>query len=537
MSTEITSGDKVILEQHKRFSECLFWTLQREYFDQQGINAWVNQVPYYITSNTFIATCYAKITIRFIRDWILKHPESKKHPFYILELGTGSGRFSYYTLKALQELKADFGMDDINIIYIMSDFTVHNLEYHQEHQALQPYIEKGQVDFAIYNMEIEQSIKLIRSGVELNAKTLVNPLCIYANYIFDTVSQDSFSVQNEKLYELAVTLSTESSNMENGKPIDWEKITMDHHLNEIHGPYYKDPELDAVLDLYKHNLKDTSFLVPIGSIRAINFLKKLTNNKFFLIASDKAYSEMSSLENLAYPSMAFHGSFSMMANFHAIGQYLVNGGGDYFPQSSRRGIKTCVFSSGFRFSDLPDTRAAVKELVEGFSPSDYFNLHRHMSEKSQDCDLDVIASHLQMSEWDPNIYIRVSNRISSIIGEADSDTVNFLVNNMHKLAANYYYMPKSECILFEVGVFYHAIKRYEEAYEYYKQAEKYVGEQFGLHYNMALCLHHLDKNVEALKQFKHSTQLDPESKEAQEWVAYLDKLLLDKKYQPKDIYR
>lgn len=537
MSTETVSGSKVVLEQNKRFSECLFWTMQREYFDQQGINAWVNQVPYYITSNTFIATCYAKIVIRFVRDWIAKHPESKKHPFYILELGTGSGRFSYYALKAIHELKKDFGMDDVNITYIMSDFTVHNLEYHQKHQAFQPYIEKGLVDFAIYNMEVEMPIKLIRSGTELNSKTLVNPLTVFANYIFDTVSHDSFSVQNGKLYELAVSLSTDSSNMQNNKPVDWEKITVDHHLNEIHGAYYKDPDLDAVLELYKNNLRDTSFLIPIGSIRAINLLKKLTNNKFFIIGSDKAYSEMSSLENLGYPSMAFHGSFSMMANFHAIGQYLVNGGGDYFPQSSRRGIKTCVFSSGFRYSELPETRMAVKEHVEGFSPSDYFNLHRHMSEKAQECDLDVLASHLQMSEWDPNIYVRMSNRISSVIGEGDSDTVNFLINNMHKLAENYYYMPKSECILFEVGVFYHAIKRYKDAFTYYKQAEQYVGEQFGLHYNIALCLHHLDKNSEALKHFKRSVELDSESKEAHEWVAYLEKLMLEKKYQPKDIYK
>src|SRR5436190_2796849 len=104
MSTELTSANKVVLEQHKRFSECMFFTMQREYFDQEGINAWVNQVPFYITSNPFIANCYAQLVISFIRDWTRKHPESKNHPFYIMELGTGSGRFSYYVVKTLEQM-------------------------------------------------------------------------------------------------------------------------------------------------------------------------------------------------------------------------------------------------------------------------------------------------------------------------------------------------------------------------------------------------------------------------------------------------
>ncbi len=536
MSTDLQNNNKIVLEENKRLSECLLWQMQRDYFDQQGINAWVNQVPFYITSNPFIAKVYAKIVIRFIRDWVTKHPEAKKHPFYILELGTGSGRFSFYALKAIHELKQEFGMDDINILYIMSDFTVHNLEYHQTHPALLPYIDKGLVDFAIYDMETDKHIHLIRSNLELDAKTLVNPLSIFANYIFDTVSQDSFSVENGKLYELKVSLSTEADNLQNNKPIDWQKITIDRHAHEIHGNYYNDPQLDSLLDAYKNNLIDTSFLIPIGAIRALNILKQLTADNFFLIASDKAYSEMAALENLAHPSFAFHGSFSMMVNFHAIGNYLLNSGGDFFPQSVRRGIKTCVFSSGFRFSELPETPHAVKEYINGFSPADYFNYHRHMTDVVDKSDLDVLASHLQLSEWDPYIFSRMSSRISSI-EEGDSDSIKFLTNNMHKIAENYYYMPKSDCVLFEIGVFYHSIKNYEAAQGYYKQAEQYIGENFGLLYNMALCLHHLEKNTEALTYFRRSVELDTDSKEAKEWVSYLEKMSSEKKYQPKDIQR
>jgi len=94
---------------------------------------------------------------------------------------------------------------------------------------------------------------------------------------------------------------------------------------------------------------------------------------------------------------------------------------------------------------------------------------------------------------------------------------------MHKLAENYYYMPKSDCILFEIAVFFHAIKRYSDALNYYLQAQQFVGEQFGLYYNLALCQHNLGKISEALENFKHALLIDPTSKESQEWITYIEK--------------
>lgn len=537
MRTATPNQRKVIIEQQKRFSECYLWKMQRDYFDQQGINAWVNQVPFYITSNPFIGTIYAKIIVRFIRDWIKKNPDAKKHPFYIMELGTGSGRFSYYTIKPLHELLHAFGMDDIQVVYVMSDFTKNNIQYHETHPALMPYIEKGLVDFAIFDMETERPVTLLKKNIQLNPQTLVNPLTVLANYIFDTVSHDSFSVHDGKLYELLVSLSTDEENMQDNRPVDWEKITVDHSVHEIKGPYYNDPALDGILEFYKKSFRDTSFLIPIAGIRTIKLLKKLCNDKLLLISSDKGYSDFESLENLGYPSMAFHGSFSMMVNYHAMGEFFKNSGGDALLQSSRRGIKTCVFSSGFKLGDEPETKIAVAEWVEGFSPSDYFNLHRHIADTIPNADLEVLASHLQLSEWDPHIFLRMNSRITSLINESDSDTINFLAQNMPKLAANYYYMPKSECILFEVGIFYHAIKRYKEALEYYQKAQPFVGEQFGLYYNIALCLHHVERQEEALTHFRKAETMDAESKETKEWIAYLEKTIAEKKFQPKDIKR
>ncbi len=519
---------KVVIEQHKRFSQSALWRMQREYFDKEGINAWVNQVPFYITSNPFIANSYAQLVLAFIRDWLVKHPDAKNHPFYIMELGTGSGRFSYYFVKTLHALLQGLNLSHIKICYIMSDFTKHNMQYWEEHSALKPFIENGLIDFAMYDMEAERPITLVKQNIRLSPEVLVNPLTLFANYIFDTISHDSFAVHEGKLYELLLSLSTDEKNMENNRPVNMEKIAVDYGVHEIKSAYYGDPHLDSILDEYKKSLTESSFLFPIGSFNAIKFLKKLSNNKLFIVSTDKGYSTIESLDHLGHPSISFHGSFSMMVNFHAIANYFKNSGGDAFLQTPRKGIKTSVFASGFTFSEMPETTLAIDEWVEGFSPSDYFTLHRRMSDSFQECALETIASHMQLAGWDPHIYLKLTARVTSLIPQSDSDTIQFIAQNMAKMAANYYHMPKTECILFEIAVFFHAIKRYDEAEKYYLLAHPYVGDQFGLSYNLALCQHHLNQNEKALVNFKHALSLDNTSKETEEWISFLEKELNEK---------
>ena len=57
-------------------------------------------------------------------------------PLYIVELGTGSGKFSYYMLKALDEMRdvCDFPIN--KIVYVMTDFTETNFNFWRDHPSL-----------------------------------------------------------------------------------------------------------------------------------------------------------------------------------------------------------------------------------------------------------------------------------------------------------------------------------------------------------------------------------------------------------------
>jgi len=514
---------KIEVERKKRFSKSKLWDLQRGYFEEQGIYAWVNQVPYFVTSNCYVAEGYANIAINFICDWVQKYPESKSHLFYIMELGTGSGQVSFYINKKLHELKKTFRLDDIKICYVMTDFTSHNIQYWESHKAFKPYLERGELDFATYNMENEKTnIHLIHANKKLTSDLVKNPLIVFANYIFDTVSHDAFRIVDNQLQELRISLHTEASNMKNGRPVDGKKVDIEYHNCQIPGKFYDDEDFEAVLREYPKHLKNTYLLIPIGALKAVRALNKLSNSKMLMISTDKGYTRLQDLDNLGKPHIAFHGSFSMMVNFHAIKSYVERLGGEVFNQSPRRGIKTIVCEFGFSLDDLSHLKYALEQHVERFAAADYFSLHQHIVGKgSVALDLGVIAAHLKLSGYDPYVFHKLAKRINDGAAKVEYATQLALKNIMPKIAENYYCMPKLHDTYFDIGLFFHLLKDYETALKYYKQSEECFGESYNICYNYGLCYYYTGDPVTALKYFKRASMINPNSKEAQEWMVYI----------------
>lgn len=517
------STSSVVIEQDKKFSESCLWELQREYFHSEGIDAWVNQVPFYVTSNPFLANCYADTVVRLAKDWVKHNPDAINHPFYIMELGTGSGRLSYYVMKKIVKLARQFQLEDIKFRYIMTDFTESNLQYWESHPALQPFLESGMLDFGIFNMEEDSVINLRRSGVTLSEGSMKNPLTVFANYIFDTVSHDAFTVANGQVKASLVSLTTQYDNMKGGKPIDWEKVVISHKAEEIPQHYYDDDDFNAVIHQYNNLLTDSHILIPIAGLRTIRNLRKLCNDKMLLLSTDKGYSHVEELDHLDHPHLAFHGSFSMMVNFHAIAKYFEHIGGTAYLQTLRTGIKTEAFCLGLDLSKYTELSFALYEHIERLSPADYFILHRNISENFQHCILNTLAAHMAFTDWDPHIYQKLSKQIVEQITSAESVTVEYLTSHMPNLAENFYYLPKSYDVMFDIGILFHTLRRYGNAAIYYKLSEKHFGEQFGLAYNIALCLYNTGELPEALTYFRRALKLDPKSKETKDWIDFIEK--------------
>ncbi|NCX94704.1 MAG: hypothetical protein EBX40_08510, partial [Gammaproteobacteria bacterium] len=300
---------------------------QRQYFDQEGVEAWAGAVPFYITSNPFIANAYAEVFIRYVQDLIQKGANPKA-PFYVFELGTGSGRFSFLCMKTLFRLQEALGID-ANIVYVMTDFTESNLKFWQQHERLKPYVEAGKLDFARYDMDQDSALYLVNRNLTLKPGSLENPLMLVANYIFDTVSHDAFRVSNGTLYESLISLETGSENVRNGMPIKLDGVESHFEHRPILEAYYHQPILDGILHRYAQLLINSTFLFPVGAFKSLDCFRALSQGRMLLISTDKGYHSLFELEGRDDPRPVMHGSFSMSVNFHAIGEYFRALKGDF----------------------------------------------------------------------------------------------------------------------------------------------------------------------------------------------------------------
>ncbi|HMA37215.1 MAG TPA: SAM-dependent methyltransferase, partial [Chloroflexia bacterium] len=261
-----------ILESDQRLSRSRLWQWQRDFFTEQGIAAWRQGiVPHYITSNPFIAQAYARVVLGFLRDSLAdtRRPLDLRRPVYVIELGGGSGRFAYHFLQKFLPLWQQSRLHAIPITYVLTDFAARTVAYWQAHPALQPFVAAGVLDFACYDLERDQHLTLLHSGVVLAPGTVANPLVVLANYFFDSLPQDAFCVGDGRLCESLVTLTSPTPEPEPPGLGILERVRVIYRPQPAPAPYYDDPDLDAILQAYPAQVAATTWLFPSVALRGL----------------------------------------------------------------------------------------------------------------------------------------------------------------------------------------------------------------------------------------------------------------------------
>jgi SAM-dependent MidA family methyltransferase len=499
-------SETIILQKNTAFAKSDLWKLQRRFFEEQGIMAWNNKVPYHITSNPGIANAYANIIIRFIQDCINQEKYNPLEFFYIIELGAGSGKFSFYTIQCLFDLFKQFEMQDVKLKYVMTDFTLSNIDFWKNHPALAPYIETGFLDFAKFDIETDQEINLINSGVRLNKKKNLNPyrnpMIVIANYVFDTVAHDVFYLNEGQLQNGLVTISVPKEQLIDGHVKELESITTNYCYRNCDINYYSDKTLQAILAFYKNHYKNIKFLFPIGSLKGIKHLQDISGNQLLLLTTDKGYSNCLEDFEVSDPHIAFHSSFSLMVNFHAIGLYFKYSGGDCYYQNYQNDILTCAYLLGNKFKQLPETRTALIQNIDHFSPANLFKIYQHIYATLPVSDLNTLLSYLAITHWYPALFDDYIELIIDRIDKTNPIMIKDWLAILPKLAAHYYYLPAASNTLFNIGKFLQAINECKMALKYYEESLNYQYQHEETYYNMGICHYNLGNFLQATELFK-----------------------------------
>mmetsp|Transcript_32669 Transcript_32669/g.40148 ORF Transcript_32669/g.40148 Transcript_32669/m.40148 type:complete len:521 (-) Transcript_32669:393-1955(-) len=369
-----------------------------------------------------------------------------------------------------------------NVVYVMTDFTESNLNFWKDHPALEPFVTSGQLDFAIFDAVNDTELRLQNSGVVLgppngdrDGETTKNPMCIVANYLFDTLCHDIFRVEGSVLKEGLISVGSARPNEANSSDPD----IINHMRNEYDYRPLKDTEyykngrdgvdnvhLSRILAFYRdyydkngddddnntpttHKSSgkddggrgtsargDASILMPIGAIRAIRRLSNMSHQKKLIILSgDKGNDDPEQFRGLVDPHLAVHGSFSVMVNYHAIGAYVTSRGGFSLHGSQHdASLKVSAFVlSGDNDDDGADGTAVVE--TRSGDLSDFERWDRERSARYpmlKQCFEDNIVS------FGPNDFFMLQRgmkevTISSGSGDAAINETNLSLNSVVSL--------------------------------------------------------------------------------------------------------
>jgi hypothetical protein len=352
-----------VIEQGRTLSECALWGMIEEYYRTAGPDAW-NETPYYPTSNAFLADSYAELIVAFLRDSLPRLDPSK--PVYVLEMATGSGALSFLLLTALRDKLSQLpSLRPVRLCYVMTDFAERNVVSWETDPAFQPFVERGELDFAIFAPETQATVTLRHSGTILQSDAVSNPVIAIANYFFDSIRQDFFQFENGVIRESRLTLYREvGEGVDPASPPRLDEIQLKDRFVPVYSNYYKDSELNQLLKQYQVDLPVGSVLFPIGAFHCLANLRKLSNGKLMLIASDKGFHSLEYMRgHSATPYTPHPGSFAYMVNFHALGRYFENQCGKAWHAQENFSLSTMVGLS-FDADSLENLAYAANRLRE-----------------------------------------------------------------------------------------------------------------------------------------------------------------------------
>lgn len=514
----------LLLEGERPFAQSMLWRLGRNFYAQKGPAAWTSGVvPFYITSNPFIAHCYAQLVLAFLADCLNARngavPLERGQPVYILELAAGHGRFSYYFMQELQELKAASALRDLEIRYVMVDFANSNLTAWEQQPLFEPFRAAGLLDFALFDIEDPGELTLHSSGITLRPSELGNPLIVFANYIFDTIAQDLFRVADGQLFEGLVSLRyLPGGHPDLSNPEVLSSLSTEFTYRPAAQPYYGDRELDALLDSYKDRLAGTDLLVPTAAIRCMRRLSELANGRLLLIASDKGHTHLDEMFYGQGQHVQYHGSFSCMVNFHALARIFSDRGGTALLGSKRNtNLKTVVYVLGTPEDQLVATRHAFKEHAEGLGPDDYYRLLR--AQDSRAATVEQILSVIYLSRFDPEVFCQFGGALVQNAFGLNDGLREELLRTMARLRSRHY--PIGMDLPFELSRVYLALGRPREALASCMESIRLYGEHAVTWCNAGLCHYYAEQPAEALRCVKRALTLDPGHAMSRAWVARL----------------
>ena len=450
---------RTILDADKPLSQSLLWQIQRAYFAQAGMKAWQDDVvPSDISSNPVMARAYSQMGFGYLRDCFAASQRGEfeldpSQPITIIELGAGSGRLAYHFLQTfwLRYQQSPFASQPIQ--YVMTDFVPEVVDFWRNHERFRPFFEAGVLDVALFDvMDQERPFHLQIANQTLTPANTANPVVLIANYFFDSIPQDSFVVEDGLLCQNLLTLTSSQPEPDLADPTLWNRLELHYEPIPLADAPYDEPLYNQILNAYEANLPDCSFSFPNVGLDCVKYWSGFGNGRFLLLTSDRGYSTPDALISQPDPLPNLHGSFSLMVNYHAIGEFISRSSGLVCQVPHYQdNIQVLAYLLG----DLPqaglETQLAFADAVGAAGPDDFQALKSVLEKQYGTMSLPELLSFLRLSGWDATILADMLPHLQTRVETADPVWYADVAAALHRVWQNYLPLRQNDTLFKQIS--------------------------------------------------------------------------------------
>jgi len=503
-------------KQRYRYSESPIWQLQRDYYEELGLNAWRNdQVPQYITSNPMIAAAYAEMIFGFLQDRAGKG--EAEEPVYIVELGAGAGRFAFHVVQELCRLREYAELELPPFRYIMTDLAMSNVLAWREHPALQSFIAEGLLDFAQFDAFQDSELHLMVAGESIRQGQLKQPLMLVANYFFDGIPQELLYIGGGQIYETDVIIDAPEGTKRQKPSEALKRLSLQYEHRRA--PEYEEesyPYRD-VIAVYQEELEDSHILFPTSGLLCLERLNKLSQGGFVLITADKGDHLLDNWKFAEPPEIILHGSFSLTANFHAF-QYVYEqqGAEALFPPHHYKNINVGCLIHLDQPKSYAHTRLAYRRSVARFGPDDFFSLKESVDRHIGSMGMQQILGFWRLGGYDAEFFIQSAKRISALLPDANDEEKEDIRFGINLMWSSFYVMAQRYDLALDAGLILFEMDMYEEAKQFLETSVAADTDAIvpTVYYCLAICCFELEMDEEGLDYTRKLLEAEPDNEEA-----------------------
>ncbi len=489
------SSDLYSIQKKTPFAESLVWQLNKDFYQQNGIAVWSNEmVPHQITNSALAATTYAELIYAFLKDLELK--EKTESIVYILELGAGHGRLSFNILEHLEKLISDSHGCSTNYCYVLSDIVEENLSFYSNHPRLQKYFNQGVLDVAFFDATKSQELVLRNSKRTIGSGDLDQPILAIANYFFDSLPNELFYFEDREVFNCSVSIDSLT---------DPEGKNAQEVISELKFTYHKTLQTDLdfdneifnqILTQYNQRYSGTYILFPKVAMECLSTISALSESGLVLLTMDKGYKESQELAAREQPDFVKHGSFSLWVNFHAISQFCtLSGGLSMFDINTNLSIDMgCLnfIQDSTRFLLFEE---AYRKHSSQMNLDDVISLKRLVYKNLPSANLTELLGLLRLNAYDSSIFIKLLPSIKKLSKSISVKQRSRLKQTILQVWEKYYAIKEDYDLSYELGGLMYDLGYYTEALDYFEFSSDTFGYKVDVDYNRILCYYQLRQDV------------------------------------------